>query len=106
MTLMADAKALESAGAFAVVLELVPARVAEVVTKRISIPTIGIGSGPRCDGEIQVFHDLFDFYTDFQPRHTRRYLSVADQISTAAAAASTTSARGHFPAPNKRAIRQ
>jgi 3-methyl-2-oxobutanoate hydroxymethyltransferase len=84
MTLLADAKALESAGAFAIVLELVPAMVAEEVTKRISIPTIGIGSGPRCDGEIQVFHDLFGLYTDFQPRHTRRYLNVADQISAAA----------------------
>ena len=83
MALLADAKALEAAGAFAIVLELVPAMVAEAVSKRISIPTIGIGSGPRCDGEIQVFHDLFGFYTDFQPRHTRRYLNVADQISAA-----------------------
>jgi 3-methyl-2-oxobutanoate hydroxymethyltransferase len=84
MALIADAKALESAGAFAVVLELVPAMVAEAITRRISIPTIGIGSGPRCDGEIQVFHDLFGLYTDFQPVHTRRYLNVAEQISTAA----------------------
>jgi len=67
MALIADAKALESAGAFAVVLELVPAVVAEATTRRVSIPTIGIGSGPRCDGEIQVFHDLFGLYTDFQP---------------------------------------
>jgi len=84
MALLADAKALEAAGAFAIVLELVPAMVAEAVSKRISIPTIGIGSGPRCDGEIQVFHDLFGLYTDFQPRHTRRYVNVADQISAAA----------------------
>jgi len=84
MALIADAKALESAGAFAVVLELVPAMVAEAITRRISIPSIGIGSGPRCDGEIQVFHDLFGLYTDFQPVHTRRYLNVAEQISTAA----------------------
>jgi len=84
LSLLADAKALEAAGAFAIVLELVPATVAEAVTQRISIPTIGIGSGPRCDGEIQVFHDLFGLYTDFQPRHTRRYLNVADQVSAAA----------------------
>ena len=84
MALLADAKALEAAGAFAIVLELIPAMVAEAVSKRISIPTIGIGSGPRCDGEIQVFHDLFGLYTDFQPRHTRRYLNVADQITAAA----------------------
>src|SRR3979411_2789067 len=64
VSLVADAKALELAGAFAVVLELVPAFVAQEVSHRISIPTIGIGSGPGCDGEIQVFHDLFGLYTD------------------------------------------
>ena len=101
MALLADAKALESAGAFAVVLELVPAKVAEAVTHRISVPTIGIGSGPHCDGEIQVFHDLFGLYTDFQPRHTRRYLNVADQISAAARRyADDVSARA-FPGPEQ-----
>jgi 3-methyl-2-oxobutanoate hydroxymethyltransferase len=84
MALIADAKSLESAGAFAVVLELVPAMVAEAITRRTTIPTIGIGSGPRCDGEIQVFHDLFGLYTDFKPVHTRRYLNVAEQVTTAA----------------------
>jgi 3-methyl-2-oxobutanoate hydroxymethyltransferase len=101
MALLADAKALESAGAFAVVLELVPARVADVVTRRISIPTIGIGSGPRCDGEIQVFHDLFGLYTDFQPRHTRRYLNVADQISTAARRYVEDVSTRTFPGPEQ-----
>lgn len=84
VSLVADAKALESAGAFAIVLELVPAAVAQEISSRVSIPTIGIGSGPGCDGEIQVFHDLFGLYTDFVPRHTRRYLNVAQEISTAA----------------------
>jgi len=101
MALLADAKALESAGAFAVVLELVPAKVAEAVTRRISIPTIGIGSGPRCDGEIQVFHDLFGLYTDFQPRHTRRYLNVADQISTAARRYVDDVSTRTFPGPEQ-----
>jgi 3-methyl-2-oxobutanoate hydroxymethyltransferase len=78
--LVADAQALEQAGAFAVVLELVPATVAEVMSQRLMIPTIGIGAGPHCDGEIQVFHDLFGLYTDFQPRHTRRYLNVSHDI--------------------------
>ncbi len=78
--LVADAQALEQAGAFAVVLELVPATVAEVMSQRLTIPTIGIGAGPHCDGEIQVFHDLFGLYTDFQPRHTRRYLNVSHDI--------------------------
>jgi 3-methyl-2-oxobutanoate hydroxymethyltransferase len=97
MALLADAKALESAGAFAVVLELVPAVVAGATTQRISIPTIGIGSGPHCDGEIQVFHDLFGLYTDFQPRHTRRYLTVAEQITTAARQYVDDVSAGIFP---------
>ena len=101
MALLADAKALEAAGAFAIVLELVPAMVAEAVTKRISIPTIGIGSGPRCDGEIQVFHDLFGLYTDFQPRHTRRYLNVADQISAAARRYVDDVSARTFPGPEQ-----
>jgi 3-methyl-2-oxobutanoate hydroxymethyltransferase len=101
MSLIADAKALESAGAFAVVLELVPAVVAAETSRRISIPTIGIGSGPHCDGEIQVFHDLFGLYTDFQPRHTRRYLNVAEQISAAARHFVEDVVAGHFPGPEQ-----
>jgi len=101
MALLADAKALEAAGAFAIVLELVPAMVAEAVTRRISIPTIGIGSGPRCDGEIQVFHDLFGLYTDFQPRHTRRYVNVADQITAAARRYLEDVSARTFPGPEQ-----
>ena len=101
VSLLADAKALESAGAFAVVLELVPAMVAEETSRRISIPTIGIGSGSRCDGEIQVFHDLFGLYTDFQPRHTRRYLNVAEQISAAARHYAEDVSAGTFPGPEQ-----
>src|SRR3569833_2902679 len=101
MALLAYAMALASAGAFAVVLELVPAKVAEAVTQRIAIPTIGIGSGPHCDGEIQVFHDLFGLYTDFQPRHTRRYLNVADQISTAARRGGGGGGAGAGPGPGR-----
>jgi 3-methyl-2-oxobutanoate hydroxymethyltransferase len=81
--LLEDALALERAGAFAIVLELVPASVAKEISQRLTIPTIGIGSGPDCDGEIQVFHDLFGLYTDFQPRHTRRYLNVAHDVCNA-----------------------
>jgi 3-methyl-2-oxobutanoate hydroxymethyltransferase len=101
MALIADARALESAGAFAVVLELVPATVAEAITGRTSIPTIGIGSGPRCDGEIQVFHDLFGLYTDFQPVHTRRYLNVAEQVATAARHYMDDVGAGVFPGPDQ-----
>src|SRR5258707_17175 len=98
---IADAKALELAGAFAIVLELVPAFVAQEVSQRIAIPTIGIGSGPGCDGEIQVFHDLFGLYTDFLPRHTRRYLNVAKEISTAARQYAQDVSAGRFPGPEQ-----
>ena len=100
-SLVADAKALELAGAFAVVLELVPAVVAQEISRRISIPTIGIGSGPGCDGEIQVFHDLFGLYTDFLPRHTRRYLNVAQDISMAARQFKEDVIAGRFPGPEQ-----
>jgi 3-methyl-2-oxobutanoate hydroxymethyltransferase len=99
--MVADAQALELAGAFAIVLELVPAFVAQEVSHRISIPTIGIGSGPGCDGEIQVFHDLFGLYTDFLPRHTRRYLHVAKEISSAARQYTQDVIAGRFPGPEQ-----
>lgn len=101
VSLVADAKALELAGAFAIVLELVPALVAQEISHRVSIPTIGIGSGPGCDGEIQVFHDLFGLYTDFVPRHTRRYLNVAKEISTAARQYAQDVSAGRFPGPEQ-----
>src|SRR5687768_14929713 len=96
-SLVADAKAVEAAGAFAIVLELVPASVAQEISRRLTIPTIGIGSGPHCDGEIQVFHDVFGLYTDFQPRHTRRYLNVAKDITAAARQYARDVSEGVFP---------
>ena len=100
-SLVADAKALELAGAFAIVLELVPAFVAQEISQRIAVPAIGIGSGPDCDGEIQVFHDVFGLYTDFLPRHTRRYLNVAQEISTAARQYVGDVIAGRFPGPEQ-----
>jgi 3-methyl-2-oxobutanoate hydroxymethyltransferase len=97
--MVADAQFLEAAGAFAVVLELVPASVAEAITRRLQIPTISIGSGPACDGEIQVFHDLFGLYTDFKPRHTRRYLDLAQQIGHAARSYHEDVVTRRFPGP-------
>lgn len=99
--LIADARALEDAGAFAIVLELVPASLAEEITRRVHVPTIGIGSGPACDGEIQVFHDLFGLYTDFQPRHTRRYLNLAEQIGAAAQQYKHDVSARTFPGPEQ-----
>ncbi len=81
--LVRDALALQSAGAFAIVLECVPIPLADEITRRLEIPTIGIGSGPGCDGEIQVFHDLLGLYSDFVPRHTKRALALSDLMTAA-----------------------
>ncbi len=94
-----DALALEEAGAFAMVLELVPRSLAAIITERVSIPTIGIGSGPDCDAEIQVFHDLFGLYSDFVPKHTRRYLNLAEQLHQAASDYVRDVAEKQFPGP-------
>lgn len=75
--LLADARGLESAGAFAVVLECIPAMLAQRVTEAIKIPTIGIGSGVDCDGQILVLHDLLGFNEGFQPKFLRTYLDGA-----------------------------
>lgn len=84
--LLTDVLALQEAGAFAVVLELVPAELARLVTERTTIPTIGIGAGADCDGEVQVIHDILGMFPDFTPRHTRRYAELGTLMGEAAAA--------------------
>lgn len=76
--LVRDAQALADAGAWAIVLELVPAPLAALVTQRVDVPTIGIGAGPDCDGEVQVWHDVLGLFDDFVPRHTRRYGTLGE----------------------------
>ena len=75
--LLKDAKALEEAGAFAVVLETVPAPLAALITQKISIPTIGIGAGIGCDGQVQVINDILGSFTDFVPKHAKQYAKLA-----------------------------
>lgn len=74
--LIRDAEAVQAAGAFAVVLESVPAPLAQLITERLRIPTIGIGAGPACDGQVQIFHDLLALFDAFVPRHTKQYAQV------------------------------
>ena len=81
--LMEDARALEEAGAYAIVLECVPAPLARMISERVDIPTIGIGAGVGCDGQVQVFHDLMGLYQDFTPKHTRKYANLGDAIVSA-----------------------
>jgi 3-methyl-2-oxobutanoate hydroxymethyltransferase len=96
--LIEDAIALENAGAFALVLELVPDQLAQEITERLHVPTIGIGAGAHCDGQVLVWHDLLGLYTDFVPRHTRRYASLADTISSALQQFAAEVHAGEFPA--------
>ena len=85
VALMEDARALEDAGAYSIVLELVPAPLARLITERVSVPTIGIGAGLHCDGQVQVFHDLMGLLTDFAPKHARRYADLAHIVRAATA---------------------
>lgn len=82
-TILRDAKVLEEAGAFAIVLEKMPASLAAKVTKSVGIPTIGIGAGLHCDGQVLVVSDMLGIYEDFHPRFVRRYAKIADTIREA-----------------------
>ena len=95
--LIRDAQALEVAGAFAIVLELVPISLAQLISEVVTVPTIGIGSGPHCDGQVQVLHDMLGLYTDFVPRHTKQYAKLGEQISAAFAQYATEVQSGAFP---------
>lgn len=78
-----DIKLLEQAGCFAVVLEKIPARLAKEVTASVNIPTIGIGAGRNCDGQVLVMHDMLGITTEFKPRFLRQYLNMGEQINNA-----------------------
>lgn len=96
--LISDARALEEAGAFAIVLETIPAPLARMVTKRLSIPTIGIGAGPHCDAQVQVFHDMLGIYDDCRPlRHAKRYAVLGETIREAMRAYAAEVESGVFP---------
>jgi 3-methyl-2-oxobutanoate hydroxymethyltransferase len=95
--LLQDAIALEQAGAFCVVLELVPAQFSKLVTEKLSIPTIGIGAGPDCDGQVQVISDILGLFTDFVPKHAKQYIKLADSISIAIKNYSEEVTSGVFP---------
>ncbi len=95
--MLQDAKALEDAGAYAVVLELVPTQLASLISQRLTIPTIGIGAGPGCDGQVQVQHDMLGLFTDFMPKHAKRYANLADTIKEAFVQYAREVREGEFP---------
>ncbi|MHA6711515.1 3-methyl-2-oxobutanoate hydroxymethyltransferase [Dehalococcoides mccartyi] len=97
LSLIEDAKALEKAGAFAIVLETMPAELAAIITAGISIPTIGIGAGEECDGQVQVISDMLGMFTDFIPKHTKRYADLNGSITKAVSDYAAEVTKGAFP---------
>lgn len=97
--LLKDAAALEEAGVFSIVLELVTADLAKEVSKSISVPTIGIGSGVGCDGQVQIIDDILGLYGDRQPKHAKRYASLSGTIETAVSQYIQEVSAGTFPGP-------
>jgi 3-methyl-2-oxobutanoate hydroxymethyltransferase len=95
--LIAEAKGLEQAGAFAIVLELVPAAVAERVTAAVQIPTIGIGAGAKCDGQVLVLPDVLGLNDTFQPKFLKRYAEMAQEVRTAIGAWARDVRSGSYP---------
>jgi len=96
--IMEGAQALERAGCWGVVLELVPSPLARLVTERIAIPTIGIGAGAHCDGQVLVFHDLVGLYSGFTPSFVKRYTEAGAAIRDAVARYAADVRNGSFPA--------
>ncbi|MDQ4029141.1 MAG: 3-methyl-2-oxobutanoate hydroxymethyltransferase, partial [Actinomycetota bacterium] len=97
--ILQDAKSLEAAGAFALVLEAVPPGVGQEVTRSIHIPTIGIGAGPHTDGQVLVWHDFLGITPGRLPKYVKRYASLGDEIKRAATAFAADVAAGAYPAP-------
>ncbi len=95
--LILDAEALQEAGAYALVLECVPAPLAELISRRLTIPTIGIGAGPGCDGQVQVLHDMLGLFTDFVPKHAKQYANLGQIIQEAFCQYAQEVREGVFP---------
>lgn len=97
--LIDSAKAVEQAGAFAIVLECVPAKLAEVITESISIPTIGIGAGNGCDGQVLVYHDILGIFPDLTPKFARCFTDIGSQMKAAFTQYINEVQSGKFPGP-------
>jgi 3-methyl-2-oxobutanoate hydroxymethyltransferase len=104
--LLNDAMALQEAGAYAIVLETVPVHVAEIITGKLDIPTIGIGAGPKTDGQVQVWHDLLGLFTDFQPKHARQFANLGPIIRDAIRTYAQEVRDGEFPTDKESFIKQ
>lgn len=99
--LLNDAKALEEAGAFSIVLECVPAPLSQLITERATVPTIGIGAGKGCDGQVQVVSDILGLFTDFVPKHAKQYARLNQTVTTAVTDYIAEVQAGDFPTPKQ-----
>ena len=97
LKMVEDAQALEEAGAFVIILETVPAPLAAVITQKVGIPTIGIGAGAGCDGQVQVISDILGLFTGFVPKHAKQYAKMADTIRAAVSEYDKEVKAGSFP---------
>jgi len=95
--LIESAKALEEAGVFSIALEMVTSEVAKIISESISVPTIGIGSGKNCDGQVLVIHDMLGMYDKLKPKFVKRYLSLSDEITKAVESYRKDIESGQFP---------
>jgi 3-methyl-2-oxobutanoate hydroxymethyltransferase len=95
--LLSDAVALQEAGVFAIVLEGIPAPLGKLITRKLDVPTIGIGAGPHCDGQVQVIHDLLGFFPGFVPKHAKQYAHLSETIREAVTGYMEEVTAGSFP---------
>jgi 3-methyl-2-oxobutanoate hydroxymethyltransferase len=97
ITLIEDAKTLEESGVFSIALEMVTSEVSKIISESVSVPTIGIGSGKYCDGQVLVVHDVLGMYDKLKPKFVKQYLSLSDQITEAVASYKSDVEAGKFP---------
>jgi 3-methyl-2-oxobutanoate hydroxymethyltransferase len=95
--LIKQAKALEEAGAFSLVIELVPSETAKMISESVSIPTIGIGAGPHCDGQVLVLWDMLGLFEDFKPKFVKKYANIREVIKSSVQKYSDEVRSGEFP---------
>tara|TARA_B100001765_G_scaffold91070_1_gene55859 strand:+ start:272 stop:1087 length:816 start_codon:yes stop_codon:yes gene_type:complete len=95
--LIEDAKIITESGVFSIVLEMVTSQVAKIITEKVSVPTIGIGSGKDCDGQVLVVHDMLGLFEKIKPKFAKRYLSLSEEIRNAVKSYVTDVKKGNFP---------
>ena len=104
--LVKDARALEESGVFSIVLEMVTSETAKIITEKVTVPTIGIGSGKDCDGQVLVVHDMLGMFEKIKPKFAKRYLSLAEEIRNAVKLYVTEVKEGKFPSQDNEFLMQ